>query len=667
MDFAALRSLGGILVVVLAAAGASCAQAGTHAPGSMGGGGDAGDDSSAALQGLVSLSVTPTSSSLSLVYASSIAPAQVQLTATGTFQDGSTRDVTGAVGWTIDPSSLATTADGMFASSVAGKFSVTASWSQVSAAAAVLVKLTGDVVDPGAQAAKQGLDGTPGGSPPTVAYPLDGALFPFGLAPIEFQMVPSATAQTVGRVAFEGDLIDLRVYEPCTPIAQPAIAGACTLALPVGLATHLAGVSEADVMSERVRLSAQDGTGLVESSSLDVRWSPDALHGGLYFWSAQTVAQGGMNELMRYDLDNPTAGPQVYYTDADTKALESQTQYYQPCFGCHSISLDGTRVGLTFGGSVPSLFALLDVATKKPFTSGTQVSLRISDGDAPGFQANNGFATQTVFSPDGLTMVQAFRGQLLPRVADASLADKGAALFTSTLDPMGENATQPFWSADGTLFAFASWLPPNGQQLTGDIVTGAQLWMASVDATGAFQTPKVLVGRTANKTEYYPAISDDSKYVVFDESSCDGPPTPQSSNWGLGPCDSYDDPSARLRIVASAGGTPADLARASGTDNWTTSWPRFSPRHDTFKGKDLYWVAFSSRRPYGATLAGWNGSAAQSATEPQLWFAGVGVDPTGALSGDPSFAPVWMPQQNQAGVPRGNHVPQWVRKAVPLK
>ena len=91
-------------------------------------------------------------------------------------------------------------------------------------------------------------------------------------------------------------------------------------------------------------------------------------------------------------------------------------------------------------------------------------------------------------------------------------------------------------------------------------------------------------------------------------------------------------------------------------------------------------MAFSSRRPYGASLPG----SEDGATQPQLWFAAVAVAPSGALSGDPSFAPVYLPQQNSAlpepvdggaastapaagaGTPKGNHIPQWVVKYVPI-
>jgi len=89
-------------------------------------------------------------------------------------------------------------------------------------------------------------------------------------------------------------------------------------------------------------------------------------------------------------------------------------------------------------------------------------------------------------------------------------------------------------------------------------------------------------------------------------------------------------------------------------------------------------IAFSSRRAYGATLAG----SANGSTPPQLWFAAVTVDASGALTGDPSFAPAWLPKQNSAtpeiladgglaqtlggsGTPTGNHIPQWVVQYVP--
>ena len=668
--------------LVVAAAG-GCAAGGTHRPGQGGAGDDAGvfeiDGSvapSISCSGIKSISVSPSMSAKSIVYGAASGAATEQLKATAAYSDGSSKDVTDGITWNVEP----TTADafaGRFTSSAAGQFTVTASCGTVSGRATVLVKVTGTIV--GSGVTQSVLDGTPASGSVTVAYPPDGALFPAQFAPLEFQVVPSSSSQTVGRIAIEGDGIDVKVYEPCVPIANPAIAGACTLTLPSDLETDLAGASEATTLTETVRLAAPDGSLLVESKSISARWSTSKLSGGLYYWSAQPVSGGGKNLLMRYDLDMPGTPPLQYYSDSDTAKLEQQTMYYQPCFGCHTISHDGSKVAITYGGSQPSLFALLDVATKKPLsmgtgasaacgTAGSTCSIRLNSGDATGFVPGNGFATQTTFSPDASSMVQMFRGQLLHRAADATLADQGPALFTATLDPLGEKATMPFWSPKGDLFAFASWVPNasgynyDTGDLNGDEVVGAQIWTAPVSAA-TFGTPKVLVPRVNGATEHHPAISDDSLLVAFNESSCSGPPSPSSvdNSYGAGPCDGYDDPSAKLRLVAASGGASAELAHANGGDTWTNSWPRFSPTHGTFQNKSLYWIAFSSRRPYGATLPGSN----TGFSDPQLWFAAVTVDSNGSMAGDPSFAAVWMPQQNVT-TGRGNHVPQWVARAVPL-
>ena len=93
---------------------------------------------------------------------------------------------------------------------------------------------------------------------------------------------------------------------------------------------------------------------------------------------------------------------------------------------------------------------------------------------------------------------------------------------------------------------------------------------------------------------------------------------------------------------------------------YDNSWPRFSPDKGTFRGKTLYWVAFSSRRPYGVQLNTGVGTTHQ----PQLWFAGVtrGGDqrrliPASPRSGCPG-------RTRSRWLPTGNHVPQWVKVAI---
>jgi hypothetical protein len=546
------------------------------------------------------------------------------------------------------------------------------------------VKVTGSVTVGNVDGTK--LDGAPAGGSPTIAYPLDGALFPYQLGDLAFQVVPSASGQSVARVAFEGDAIDLKVYAPCTPIASAAMAGACSIALPAALEATLAGASAAPNFAETVRLAAADGSSLAESAAIDARWSTTPLSGTIYYWSTPPMGMSGASEIVRMNLSMPGTRPEVYYTNLDAVPYAPPLSGGWACIGCHAISQDGTKMGITIGGSsvasngdgTGSLFALLDVAAKVPIAS------RVTESGGQQL-LSAGFATMTTFAKDGANMVQELQGQLFLRTADATLASQGP-LFPS----MTESLTEPTWSAAGDKVAFTSWVPTlsiphayDSKDLNGNETPNAQIWTASADGT-TFGTPTLLVPRVSNATEYYPAFSDDSALVVFNESSCMGPQTSGADGYGTSPCDSYDDPSARLRLVAAGGGAPVELDRASGrtsgwptADTWTNSWPRFAPSHSTFQGKTLYWVAFSSRRAYGATFAG----SADGSTPPQLWFAGVAVDASGKLSGDPSFAPVWLPQQNSAtpevlpdggtsqtlggnGTPTGNHIPQWVVKYV---
>jgi hypothetical protein len=630
---------------------------------------------------LKTITITPPTVTTTVTYGSTPS-VQQQFSASGTLADGTTQDVTGCAAWVTSAPDLATVMGGAFSTTTAGQYTITASSGSASGTAVVTVKLTG-VANP-SNVATAGLDGTPSGTAPAIAYPVDGALFPFHFGDLAFQVVPTA-GQTLARIAFEGDAIDLKVYAPCTPIPNATTAGACSIALPADLEASLAGASEAVNMKETVRLASSTGTNLVESASIDVRWSSAPLPGSIYYWSAPPATMAAASEIVRMNLAAPGTPPEVFYEWLDSVPYAPPLSGGWACIGCHAISQDGKKMGIVLNGSAVgsdgqgSLFALVDIATRSP------TAARITD-DAGQQLLTTGFATFSTFSPDDTTMVQELQGTLYLRQADATLAS------TPLFGGLSEKQTEPFWSSKGDLLAFATWVPNtsthlayDSQDLNGNEIVNAQIWTGPVNGT-TFGTPSVLVPRVTGATEYYPTISDDSAYVVFNESSCSGPPTNGTDGYGASPCDGYDDPSARLRMVAADGGAPLELDRASGRTStwpamgggtWTNSWPRVSPTHTTFQGKTLYWVAFSSRRNYGAVLAG----SQTGASVPQIWFAGIAVDPNGKTSGDPSFAPVWLPMQNSPtpevlfdggtappeadGGVTGNHLPQWVYKYVP--
>jgi hypothetical protein len=408
-------------------------------------------------------------------------------------------------------------------------------------------------------------------------------------------------------------------------------------------------VGESTDIQLDARAVASDGSALAESPAIALAWALTPLTGGLYYWTTISPSQNqGATGIGRYDFRGDLSKPQIVYTDKGSPADHNNGG---TCIGCHAITHDGTRMALTIGGSSPSDWMLLDIGSL------TRVALRN--------QGPDGFATETTFSPDGSRMVNMYRGELTLRGTNASLTTQGPILTQS----VAEKKTDAFWSLSGKLFTFVGWEPglfgaplatdPLG--LDGDLKTGGQIWIAPSDGTTIVDQAKPLVPRATGVTSFYPCISDDDALLVFNQSSCSGPST--SYGYGDGPCDGYADASARLWVIAPSGGAPTALDRASGPPNSMSSWPRFSPDHGTFRGSRLYWIAFSSERPYGLQLNG------GPALKPQLWFAAIAI-PEGqeiVVPGDPSFSPVWLPAQNpDQSAPNGNHVPQWVSTVVAI-
>src|ERR1700722_10444603 len=96
----ALALIGAALLVLVAmSCGSSHASPGYQADASDH---DAGEGADASLPGLVSLTVSPSSAPIT----SGDTPSSQPFTASGTFADGSSRNVTSAVAWTIAPASL---------------------------------------------------------------------------------------------------------------------------------------------------------------------------------------------------------------------------------------------------------------------------------------------------------------------------------------------------------------------------------------------------------------------------------------------------------------------------------------------------------------------------------------------------------------------------------
>ena len=507
----------------------------------------------------------------------------------------------------------------------------------------------GDVLGPGFDMAnKTKFDAMPTATAaPTVAYPLPHALFPANLAPVEIHLTKTVATQTIARVNFHVTGFDLNFYDTCVAAEQDP--NGCVLTIPAAVCKTLGDANYFGALTTTIRLADAAGANVGEATLDDVSWTYNRLSGGLYYWTTSSTGVS-QTEIRRYNFADAGGKPETYWSqNPDSPQLTGSAVPVDQagphaCMGCHAISRDGSKIALSFGGSLPAAFELIDVATKMPL--------------AQRLDTTTGYASMTSFSPDNSRLINEFHGKLLLRSADAMLTDVAELFAADTMEPK----SHPFWSPTGDSIAFVSFdftASATVPAPTGDLVENAQIWIAPSDGMTATGPAKVLVPRAAGKSSYYPAISDDGKFVVFNQSSCTAPMN--IGSWGSGPCDGYSDLSARLMVVPAAGGTPVDLGRANGEGNLTNSWPRWSPDHGEFNKQQIYWVAFASRRAYGLRLVG------ASDTEPQLWFAAVRANPGQPLEMDPSFAPVWLPQQNDDMThPTGNHTPQWVQKIVKI-
>ncbi|HEY0193408.1 MAG TPA: hypothetical protein VGC42_19965 [Kofleriaceae bacterium] len=607
-------------------------------------GGDDDDDGTGA-----TLTISPPSAMIALSPSGGGFSGMQAFTVTAKTSDG-TKDVTDQVSWDFEDDHLSFN-QGTAVVTAAGPYQIVANYGGGTASATLTATLAASGTGAGWNDGDQGkLDGTPTGAAPTIAYPLGGALFPVNMTPIEIHAKKSDPAQSLARISLSyGALLDYKFYAPCAASPNPAaFADACIVTIPDAIASQLAGVSEAGDLALTVRLAAADGSKLSESAPTMLAWSKVALTGGLYYWTtaAKSDKDFTATAIARFDFAKASQPPEIFLPD--NKASTSGQ-----CIGCHAVSPDGAKLSFSMGGSDPSNFSVFDV--------GTSTSLLGS----PGYTAQK-FAAMSTFSPDGSRMVTMERGTLTLRGADSTLGVIKDKLFTDTVT---EQMSHPFWGPSGGHLAFVSWTPSATDvtqgHTTGDMVQGGQIWISDTDGAQMTGAPRVLVPRADGVTSYYQAISDDDLYVVFNQSSCAGPANSSAQGWGAGACDGYNDISATLHVVPVAGGAPIALTRANGgSDNplTTNSWPRWSPDHGTFRGKRLYWLAYSSRRPYGLSLVG----SQSDTTKPQLWFAAVTLDEAGtAPTADPSFSPVWLPGQNKVMTdPRGNHTPVWTSKVV---
>ena len=592
------QTIAGAGALVLGAALLGACSEGNAQPG---GGADGGDtDSDTAGGGPTGLLVTPPDAQLTVENGVS---ATLEYTVIAQYDDGHTEDVTDLAELSIDPGLLGVFDDNALTTSDThgGVGTITATLGEAGGQTTCTIDLhTVHVADGAPSGVEEMFDGADDPArAPVLRYPLDGALLPPNLSDVDVQWEPGS-GNDVWRLTFEGAHLAVEVYtdEPSfvpTELLWDQVSWGNAGGAPVSLA--VAGTAAADPSTHGV------------SEPVEIAFAEQAVTGGIYYWAASSTVQSDYG-IFRYDFGEPGQQAEQVYTTAQTDGR---------CVACHALSRDGTRMALNYdGGDGPA--DIIDVATQTSVV-------------AP---ENAYYANFHTYSPDDAYVLSVYQGIFTLR--DGAT---GAAVETLPLD----HVTYPDWSADGSLVAFTRVTRDTTPDYSCDwSFHGGQIELMTYGGPGVWGEPEVLVPAQEDLNFYYPAISPDGDWVVYN----------RSSELGAyeSPGDSYSDDDAELWVISVDGGAPIRLDAVNLDGDFRTSWAKWAPNVDSYQGEPLLWLTVSSMRGYGTTLA--------DGQLPQIWMAAF--SPSAAADGvDPTWSAFYLPFQD---ITTNNHIAQWTEVVV---
>jgi hypothetical protein len=504
-----------------------------------GGCGSSGDDAHDIAN--ATLSIDPPTSELLILDG---VPATASFTATLTYPDGASDDVTGEAHFSID------TGYGMFSGSTltmmaAGKTQVFASLSDKLAVAQVIARVRTVRVDPSLPAGAQGWFETPEDPTraPTVVYPPADVIMPRNLG--DFEVHWTDPQNDVFEVSLKTEFADVRAI---VPGGNGTIANSSWMAF---LASEwLAAVSYEPTVQFQVRGVDKDNPIAVGSAPMQlVRLSNESMLGGLYYWAA--TAQNGPYGIFRHDMSKPGQPAEQYMTTAQTGGR---------CVACHVLSRDGTKMAITYDGGNGAA-TLVDVATATP-----QASTR-------GWN----FGT---FTPSGTEFLAVQNGVL-------TVLDYATQTPITTMTAAGQ-VSHPDLSADGTSLVYVRKSGNSDWNFT-----GGSIFVRSYDvATKTFGAEAPLVNDSS--INYYPSFSPDGKWVLF--------------NRAVGGTAYNNGNASMWVIPADGSGPAVELVKANAGLGLTNSWGRWAPFAQTVgaNNEQIYWITVSSTRNFGVRLVGAN-------------------------------------------------------------